>query len=94
MQTKNSAQTLSANIPGCEPPLCHWHQTRVMAFRGKYFTLKDQPDQRYDSISMGDILSLIVDPANATNEDALATIGSHYDGYDARSHQVQADKGR
>ncbi len=94
MQTKNSAHPEPHLFLSAELPAGDWRQTRVMAFQGKYLSLKNQPEKRYETISMGDILSLIVDPANATKEDALATIGSNYDGHDARTHHVQADKGR
>jgi RecA-family ATPase len=97
MQTTNSTPSQYAHIHSNEAPLTdqdYWQQTRVMVFPGQYFTLKGQPEKHYDSISMSEILSLVRDPANTSKEDAPATIGSSYDEHDARTHDVQAEKGQ
>lgn len=97
MQIRNSTPSHRPHIPGGEAPstdLLYWHETRVMTFPGQYFTLRDQPGRHYDSISMGEILRLVRQPAAARKEDAPATIGSNYGGHDARTHDVQAEKGQ
>lgn len=88
MQSANSAKTLGTNTQ-----LQDWRDARVMVFQGQYFTLKDQPDQRYDLISIGEIMALLESPANVEKESAWATIGSSYNEYDARSHEVQKNQG-
>jgi hypothetical protein len=60
MQTKNSAHPEPHLFLSAELPAGDWRQTRVMAFQGKYLSLKNQPEKRYETISMGDILSLMV----------------------------------
>ena len=97
MQIRNSTPSHRTHIPCGEAPstdLLNWHQTRVMTFPGQYFTLRDQPGRHYESISMGEILRLVRQPATARKEDAPATIGSNYGGHDARTHDVQAEKGQ
>ena len=97
MQPIKSTQSHHAHISNGEAPstdLHSWHQIRVMTFPGQYFTLRDEPGKQYDSVSMGQILRLVREPANARKEDAAATIGSNYCGHDARTHDVQAEKGQ
>ncbi|MEN9780744.1 MAG: hypothetical protein RL014_1892 [Pseudomonadota bacterium] len=71
-----------------------WQDKRVVLFSGQYFTLKDQPEARYDSISIAEIVDLVRTPAAAEKEQAPATIGSTYCEYDARSHDVQRAHGQ
>lgn len=67
--------------------------TYVMCFHGQYFTLKDQPAQQYEKISLSQIIDLVMHPQNVSKENALATIGSAYCAYDARNHESQSKKG-
>lgn len=74
--------------------LANWKDTRVMTFAGQYDTLKHQPGESYQTITIGGILDLVRQPAAAPKEQAPATIGSSYCAHDARCHEVQAQHGR
>lgn len=71
-----------------------WQETRVVLFTGQYDTLKDQPDKRYDTISLTEIVDLVREPVTAEKERAPATIGSTYCEHDARTHDVQRNQGK
>ena len=71
----------------------YWHETRVMVFAGQFDTRKNNPSQSYGTISLAELRDLVLTPAASRKEDALATIGSSYCAFDARTHEVQTKHG-
>lgn len=82
MTTTNTSTT--AQGLGKESP-------KVLLIQGSRLTLKNNPGQKYKSISLSDIWAL--EPGAKPKEDALAIIPSSYIEHDARTHSVQEEHG-
>lgn len=82
--TKSNAPTTAQGLVR-EPP-------KVLLIQGSRLTLKNNPGQKYKSISLADIFSL--EPGAKPKEDALAIIPSSYIEHDARTHSVQEENGQ
>ena len=64
---------------------------KVLLIQGSRLTLKNNPGQKYKTISVQDIFTL--EPGSKPKEDALAIIPSSYIEHDARTHSVQEEQG-
>lgn len=65
---------------------------KVLLIQGSRLTLKNNPGQKYKSISLTDIFA--IEPGAKPKEDALAIIPSSYIEHDARTHSVQEEHGQ
>jgi hypothetical protein len=83
MMTTSNAPTTAQGLVRESP--------KVLLIQGSRLTLKNNPGQKYKTITLDDIFAL--EPGAKPKEDALAIIPSSYIEHDARTHSVQEEHG-
>ena len=81
-----------SNLGATEDDGDSWRSHCVVCFRGSGDT-KKYSGQDYDSLTLGKVFALSAKPGEAEKMEALAIIPSSYCGSDARTHEVQREKG-
>ena len=71
----------------------YYKSVRVMALRNSRYSLKNNPEEFYPTITLKKIIELVKKPLQLDKSKAPAIIGSTYCRYDARKHEVQQKHG-